>query len=423
MSLLQQCAKQQRVNPYITLLTYHPNIQPYDNAHDENNVSNDVADDENNVVHIRLIIERREDENITLTRNELLQNKEYLFELLISRMPLTEWGMLKVRADSIASVHSQEQNYDTTQRVLTEYANDFKLYEKQRQGRSEAHIRSTVANVQETAVGMNRHFGQAVPACLWIFKLTLPPNVLSTGMDNEMPPNEMPPIENLQIVRRHKGDWEALPALPQHIISNYVRIESQRKRVLKFSFICTVQNSKTLAFQHSSDYAVRLRAEFLACHTGRALVQPTPNRRERIQTLLRSLFDSVYKLVPDVPDDDDHDSLKFELVPKDTNLDDGYDKVNLSTAEWKSVPLFLRQLQFEHRSINADLFTAVFCAPIGEADVDPHFRRAQHMVRVFLPVYNRRTPAEHAHVLHIEYEGFLRFQEFDDGRGKLKLNP
>jgi hypothetical protein len=187
MSLLQQCAKQQRVNPYITLLTTHPNI-PYDVAHDENNVSNDVADDENNdennVVHIRLIIERREDENITLTRNELLQNKEYLFELLISRMPLTEWGMLKVRADSIASVHSQEQNYDTTQRVLTEYANGFKLYEKQRQRRTEAHIRSTVANVQETAVGMNRHFGQAVPACLWIFELTLPPNVLSTGMDN-----------------------------------------------------------------------------------------------------------------------------------------------------------------------------------------------------------------------------------------------
>ncbi len=78
--------------------------------------------------------------------------------------------------------------------------------------------------------------------------------------------------------------------------------------------------------------------------------------------------------------------------------------------------------RLEHRSINADLFTAEFHAPIGEADVDAHFRRAHHMVRVFLPVY-RTTPAPHAHVLHIEYNGFLRFQEFDDGRGKLQLNP
>ncbi len=180
-----------------------------------------------------------------------------------------------------------------------------------------------------------------------------------------------------------------------------------------------MRNSKQLVFQHSSYHAVRLRTEFLAYYTGRALVQPTPDHRERIQQHLRSLFDSVYKLVPNVPDS------VYEFVPNEDDNDiDEQDNVNLSNREWKSVPLFLRQLQFDRpmplRACN--MFTAEFRAPIGEEDVEPHLRRAQHIVRVFLPIY-MNSPTDNSVALVIEYHGFLRFKKFDepDGPGQLKL--
>jgi hypothetical protein len=215
------------------------------------------------------------------------------------------------------------------------------------------------------------------------------------------------------------AEWDELPDDTQGIVSSYVDIERQRRRLLRFSF-----RASPVAAPHSLQFLRALlqlrtaleQAHPPVLHAGAQRTRATLEQVARVEEQARLLFDTVFQL-------------------------DAADDVNVQRFEWARVRWRLVQLQFVPGQGHASwlgphdhgyiaYFRAAREGPAGLAEEPAEGRRTRHQLRVLLPMYAPPPGLENfTHLfniaggpaVHLAYMGFLRFSTFNDARGSLRL--
>jgi hypothetical protein len=213
--------------------------------------------------------------------------------------------------------------------------------------------------------------------------------------------------------------WDEMPDDTQGIVSHYVDIERQRRRLLRFSF-----RAAAVAAPHSLQFLRALFQLRTALQQALPPVLPglaagvqrpraTHEQVARVEEQARLLFDTVFQL-------------------------DAADDVNVHRFQWARVHLRLVQLHFVPGEGHASWlrrhdhgYIAYFrAAREGPAEEPAEGRRTRHQLRVLLPMYAPPPGLENfTHLfdiaggpaVHLAYMGFLLFRTFDDARGSLRL--